>query len=77
MNMMIAGLVLFFATHLAPNTGNIREPLVAKNEKLYMLGYALLSLAGIVLASIGRANAKFVHVWLPPQWRSIRHHFLW
>jgi len=38
MNMMIAGLVLFFATHLAPNTGNIREPLVAKNEKLYMLG---------------------------------------
>ena len=69
MELLIVGLVIFFGVHLVPNIGNIRTRLLDRfGEKGYMPVYALLSLVGIVLISMGKSRAEFVSLWVPPVW---------
>lgn len=69
MNLLIAGMVIFFGVHLLPNIGDTRARLIDRvGEKAYMPAYALLSLAGIVMISMGKSRAEFSSLWIPPVW---------
>lgn len=69
MTMLMAGMVLFFGTHLVPNIAGVRAGLVnGLGEKSYMLGYTILSLVGITLMFIGRSRADFELLWVAPEW---------
>jgi uncharacterized membrane protein len=51
----MTGMVLFFGTHLVPNIAGVRAGLVnGLGEKIYLSGYAILSLIGITLRFVGR-----------------------
>lgn len=68
MNLLLAGLIIFFGVHLLPNVGDTRARLIAGvGEKLYMSLYSLLSLAGLLMLSNGKARADWVEVWQPPE----------
>jgi uncharacterized membrane protein len=69
MELLIAGLLIFFAVHLVPNIGETRARLLERfGEKGYMPVYAVLSLVGIVLIVMGKSRAEFVGLWIPPAW---------
>lgn len=66
MVLLIAGLVLFIGVHLIPSLG-WRDQLVAKLGELPYKGlFALVSLLGFVLLVMGKGDAEFVSVWIPP-----------
>jgi uncharacterized membrane protein len=66
------GMVLFFGTHLVPNIAGVRAGLVSVlGEKVYMLGYTILSLIGIILMFMGRSSADFELLWVAPEWLKI------
>jgi len=69
---MILGLVLFLGVHTLTTQRALRARLVASwGEGGYKLGYALVSLAGLVLIVWGFADyraAGMVELWNPPRW---------
>lgn len=66
MTLMIAGLLIFFAIHMVPWSGALRESLVSKmGLNPYKGVFSLIALAGIVLIVIGKGQAAFVSVWDP------------
>jgi uncharacterized membrane protein len=72
MTLLILGLVLFLGTHAFTMARAPRARLIAGiGEGPYKLGYTALSLAGIVLVSIGYGQyreAGYIPVWDPPVW---------
>jgi len=66
MSVLFAGLILFFAVHLIPGLG-FRDAIVSKTGELpYKALFALLSLAGLTLIVMGKGQAPFVSLWVPP-----------
>src|ERR1700730_7280398 len=68
---MILGLVLFLGVHTLTTQRDLRANLVASmGEGGYKIGYALVSLAGLVLIGWGFAHAVSaggINVWYPPK----------
>ena len=67
---MILGLVLFLGVHMLTTQRGLRARLIASwGEGGYKTGYALVSLAGLVLIVWGFADyraAGMIEVWNPP-----------
>ena len=72
---MIAGLVLFVAVHSLTTQRDLRARLIARTgEGGYKAGYALASLAGLVLIVWGFAHYRgegMIDLWTPP--RALKH----
>ena len=72
---MIAGLVLFLGTHTLTTMRDLRTRLIASmGEGGYKTGYALASLAGLVLIVWGFAHYRatgWIDVWSPP--KTLKH----
>ena len=72
---MIAGLVLFLGTHTLTTQRDLRTRLIASmGEGGYKAGYALASLAGLVLIVWGFAHYRatgWIDVWSPP--KTLKH----
>jgi uncharacterized membrane protein len=72
---MIAGLVLFLGTHTLTTMRDLRTRLIASmGEGGYKIGYALVSLAGLVLIVWGFAHYRatgWIDVWSPP--KALKH----
>ncbi|ATX81071.1 putative membrane protein [Mariprofundus ferrinatatus] len=69
MELLIVGLVIFFAIHLIPAMGSLRSSLVGKfGDNGYKGIFALASLAGLVLIVLGKGDADFIEVYEPPSW---------
>jgi uncharacterized membrane protein len=68
---MILGLVLFLGIHTLSTQRELRAGLIASwGEGGYKIGYALVSLAGLVLIVWGFANYRatgWIDVWYPPK----------
>lgn len=74
MNLFIAGLVLFFGLHsISVFALPLRNSLAAKNEKAWKGIYALLSLLGLVLMSMGYSELRQAPtiLYVTPDW--MRH----
>ena len=72
---MILGLVMFLGAHTLPAQRGLRARAIASlGEGGYKIGYALVSLAGIVLIAWGFAQyraAGLIDVWDPP--KALKH----
>jgi uncharacterized membrane protein len=72
---MILGLVLFLGTHALTTQRKWRAGLIASwGEPSYKIGYALLSLAGLVLIGWGFSDYRaggLVEIWTPP--KALKH----
>jgi uncharacterized membrane protein len=72
MTLLLLGLVLFLGTHLSTIARGNRKKLIAKfGEGPYKGIYSLLSLAGLVLLSIGYGQYRasgYIPLWEPPVW---------
>ena len=68
---MIAGLVLFLGTHTLTTQRELRARFIASiGEGGYKIGYALVSLAGLVLIVWGFSHYRatgWIDVWSPPK----------
>ena len=69
MELLIAGLVIFFGMHLIPSRPSLRNSLLSKlGEKGFKAVFALISLAGLVLIVLGKGDAEFIALYEPPEW---------
>ncbi len=69
MTLLIAGLALFFITHLIPSLPGIRTGLKASlKPNGYKAVFSLLSLGGLALIVYGLMQAPFQHLYAPPSW---------
>jgi uncharacterized membrane protein len=72
---MVIGLVLFFGVHMLTTQRDLRARLIASwGEGAYKAGYALASIAGLVLIVWGFADyraTEWIDVWHPP--KLLRH----
>jgi uncharacterized membrane protein len=72
---MVAGLVVFFGTHLVTTQRDLRAALIARfGGSAYKLAYSELSAIGLVLIVYGFATYRatgWIDVWYPPRW--MRH----
>jgi uncharacterized membrane protein len=72
---MISGLVLFLGVHTVPTQRKLREGLVAAlGEGGFKIGFALISVLGIVLIAWGFSQyraTEWIDVWNPP--KALRH----
>lgn len=69
MNILIIGLVIFFAIHAVPMFTGLHSSMASKlGEKGYKGLFALVSLVGFGLIVWGKSEASFEHLWVPPQW---------
>jgi uncharacterized membrane protein len=67
MALLTAGLVLFTGAHLVPSAPRLRSNLIKRlGEGGYRAVFAGLSLAGMLLIIIGKANAPVLPLWSPP-----------
>lgn len=68
---MILGLVLFLGVHLVSTQRGLRAHLIAiAGESVFKVGYALVSLGGLVLIGWGFAGYRatgWIDVWYPPK----------
>jgi uncharacterized membrane protein len=73
--LMILGLVLFLGVHTLTTQRELRARVIAASgESGYKIGYALVSLAGLVLIVWGFAHYRataWIDVWYPP--RALKH----
>src|SRR5580698_5857104 len=71
LSVMILGLVLFLGVHTLTTQRELRARLIAwSGEGGYKIGYALISLAGLVLIVWGFAHYRasgWIDVWYPPK----------
>lgn len=77
---MVLGLIIFLGVHAVPTAPDVRQGLVTRyGETAYKIGFALLSLTGLVLIVIGFHKLqlhpeKAGPLWDPPTWtRHIAH----
>ncbi len=74
MLVLVIGLVVFFAIHLVPAGGELRNGLVARfGETGYKAIFSIVSLIGLVLIVLGFAKlqmhpGKNPQLWVPPLW---------
>lgn len=69
MKLLVAGMIVFIATHLIPAMPRLRRALVVRlTEKGYLGLFALLSFAGLGLIVWGKTRAAYVEIWTPPAW---------
>jgi len=74
MLVLVIGLVVFFAIHLVPANGELRNGLVARfGETGYKAIFSIVSLIGLVLIVLGFAKlqmhpGKNPQLWYPPVW---------
>jgi uncharacterized membrane protein len=72
LSVMILGLVLFLGVHTLTTQRELRARVIASTgEAGYKIGYALLSLLGLVLIVWGFADYRatgWIDVWHPPTW---------
>lgn len=67
MSLLIMGLFVFLGIHLVPSFPGFRNRLVDRlGEMSYKGFFSLVSLAGFVAIIMGKAEAEFVSVWVPP-----------
>lgn len=67
MTLLIIGLIAWFVVHLFPiMASGRRAALKAKLGGAYLPGYALVTVATVVLIVIGYQQAPFIEVWSPP-----------
>lgn len=73
--MMILGLALFLGVHTLPTQRQLRaRAIVSSGEGAYKIGYALVSILGIVLIAWGFAHYRasgWIDVWNPP--KALKH----
>ncbi|MCG8414187.1 MAG: NnrU family protein [Pseudomonadales bacterium] len=75
MLLLVVGLLLFFLLHLLRELG-LRDRVIAgfPSKNAYLGAYSLLTLLGLALIIIGKAQAEFSMVWEPRfEWRNISH----
>lgn len=69
MSLQLLGVILFFGVHAIPAHTGLRSALVGRvGEVGYKAGFALISLAGLVLMGMGFAQSGFVALWEPATW---------
>ncbi|MDN5865289.1 MAG: NnrU family protein [Gammaproteobacteria bacterium] len=67
MFLLIPGLIVFFAAHLAIAVPGLRETLVVRFGKWPYKGMiAAISIAGFILIVLGMGNAGHIGLWTPP-----------
>lgn len=67
--LLILGLILFFAIHLVPVIGGLRQSFIDRvGEPIYKSVFALISAVGFVLMLMGKGKAEYVAVFDPPMW---------
>jgi len=67
MALLVLGLSVFFAIHLLPMIVGLRSSLQEKMGALpYKAVFSLVSLAGFYLIILGKSQAPFVSLWVPP-----------
>ena len=72
MEILIVGLSIFFLVHLLPTTPTLRSTLVGKIGELPYKGlFSVVSLLGLLLIVLGKAEAEFVSLWQPPAMLSV------
>jgi uncharacterized membrane protein len=75
LGVMILGLALFLGIHTLPAQRQLRARIIASlGEGNYRIGYALVSLAGVVLIAWGFAHYRatgWIDVWDPP--KALKH----
>jgi len=71
LDLLIAGLFLFFFIHLVPSLAGLRRKLVTTlGNGLYVGVYSVVSLTGFILIIYGKFTAEFLSIWAPPIWAS-------
>jgi uncharacterized membrane protein len=66
MELLIAGLLLFFAVHMVPERPALRARLAGSLGELPYKGvFSLIAVGGVVLIVIGYGRAETVHLWAP------------
>lgn len=74
MLLMIIGLLVFFAIHLAPAAPELRRGVVERfGESAYKIAFSLISALGLIMivygyAKLGAAPGKNPQIWTPPLW---------
>lgn len=69
MTILIIGLVLFLGIHFLPCIVALRTALFNKlGEKGYKIVFSLVAFVGLVLIVVGKIQAEFVSLWIPPSW---------
>ena len=69
MEILTAGLIIFFGVHVFTGAREARAHLIAKlGEKSYKGIYSVLSLLGLILIVWGKAQAPAEPFWNPPAW---------
>lgn len=69
MFILILGILVFIGIHLLPTFSARRNRLLEQwGEKKYKALFSLVSFIGLILIIVGKANAPFVHLWVPPVW---------
>lgn len=69
MTLLVAGMLVFIATHLIPTVPELRRGMtVTLSEKGYLGVFALLSFTGLALIVWGMVRAEFIALWTPPAW---------
>ena len=67
MAILVLGLTIFLGFHLLPVQQTIRGNLVSKFGELpYKALFSVGSIAGFYLIVVGKAQAPFISVWMPP-----------
>lgn len=69
MALLIAGLVIFISIHLLPWRQDLRDKVINKIGTVGYRGlFSLFALTGLILIIVGKAQAQFHHLWIPPSW---------
>ena len=69
MGILVAGCVVFFATHLSPGVFGLRPLLTEKlGENRFRGLYIACSVLGMVGIIVGKATANYVSIYVPPIW---------
>ena len=69
MYLLLLGLVIFIGIHLVPSCTGLRRGLINRfGEKTYKGIFAIIAILGIVIITIGKSHAPYIHIWEPPVW---------
>lgn len=69
MELLVAGLIIFFVMHLVPVLGSLRQAMLKRlGQNGYKAIFSLISLGGFVLIVLGKGDAEFIEIYEPPAW---------